>query len=127
MLFVSESGTFARCAARHKKINPCVDLALDERPQRPFIKRTIRAKWSDERSACTGKHGVSPSLSKRRTAEQSNGRLLSSARCFAEGQCLNSDQLNSPKISLNSKNPFFPATHRAACNAPRANPSRLRA
>src|SRR6266849_2370300 len=36
-------------------------------------------------------------------------------------------QLNSPRISRNSKTPFLPASHRAARKAPRAKPSRLRA
>src|SRR5438105_13487746 len=36
-------------------------------------------------------------------------------------------QLNSPRISRNSKTPCLPASHRAARKAPRAKPSRLRA
>src|SRR6202521_2161650 len=119
MLFVRERGALTRGSTRNKKVNTRINLPLDQYPQLCFVQRSIAAKGSDKRSARARKHGISPYLFKCLTAQIQSRRPRSVS--------LELRHSNSLRISLNSKKPFLPTIHRAACRAPCANPSRLRA
>src|SRR6266481_6829089 len=56
VLFVRQRRALARGAAWHEKVDACVNLPFDQRPQRCFVQRTIASKWSDKCRACACKH-----------------------------------------------------------------------
>src|SRR5579859_1251350 len=123
VLLMRQRGTFSRCPAGNQKIDPRLNLTLNQPVQRPLVQRTIVTERSDQcrsrsRKASVSSH-VFPLL----------GFLIFDRRPVLAAWDAGSEnpQLNSPRICRNSKTPCLPATHRAARKAPRAKPSRLRA
>src|SRR5262249_50676517 len=99
LFFVAQRRAFSRSAARNQEIDARFDLPPHQPPQRFLIEREVAPERRHQRCTASRKH-------------------------WSISFSTHSISLT---ISRKSKNPFFPATHRAARRAPRANPSRLRA
>src|SRR5713226_601518 len=122
MLLVSQRGTFTGGPAGNQKIDPRLNLTLDQPVKRPFVQRTIAPEWCDKGRARASKTCASKHVAPSRVTDFDCRLGLAAWDAVSERP-----QLNSPRISRNSKTPFLPASHRAARKAPRAKPSRLRA